>query len=106
MNRTKRIRNLVDVNDQGTIAVAIARTEEFNPGTIQPRTVRFQGAVPVGHRTRRGDLILEFNIQDLGLRCFPRPGRPAPEITVLLTATTHQGQVIYGTEVIQPTGCP
>jgi hypothetical protein len=87
--------------------VAIFSAGDFDAVTVQPETVRFGAtgteAAPVSfvvrdrNRDHRRDLILRFQIQDMGIKCG--------DTTASLTGQIANGLPIVGTSGIVTPAC-
>ena len=92
-------RNVIDLNDDGLVTVAILSTTTFDATTVDPKSVVFAGAKAIHAHVRKAnrdhlkDLILQFRISDLQIR--------ASATSATLTGTTTSGQAIQGTDSVQ-----
>ncbi len=99
--------NSINPRSQGVIPVAILTTTTFDATTVDPLSVKFgpDGAIEThgrGHfqdvnRDGKLDLVLHFNIQDTGIRCW--------DTSASLTGKTFSGQPIQGSDSIKTVAC-
>ena len=95
--------NIVNLNSDGKLPVAILSSPSFDARFVNPATVRFAGASPVAPRPgwpqfnhidvnhdRRPDNLLYFNVQDLQLDAADRSAE--------LTGQTFSGQSFSGSD--------
>lgn len=100
--------NVVYLNSNGKLPVAILSSATFDAAIVDPTTVRFgrtgTEASPVSHsfedvnQDGRQDLVCQFNTPDAGLMCG--------DTVAWLRAATREGCPLKGQDTIQTLGCP
>ncbi|TMP96747.1 MAG: hypothetical protein E6L09_14580 [Verrucomicrobia bacterium] len=99
--------NVVYLDSNGKLPVAILSSPAFNAATVDPSSIRFgktgTEAAPASYsledvnKDGRKDLLCHFNTQDTGLLCG--------DSTALLLASTYAGCPIRGSDSIQALRC-
>ncbi|MBI4317176.1 MAG: hypothetical protein HY675_01695 [Chloroflexi bacterium] len=90
--------NSINLKARGVVPVAVLTTSQFDATTVDPGTALFAGASPVRSSTEDVDgdgdmdLLLHFDIQNLNLT--------SSSASATLTADTHDGQPIEGTDTV------
>jgi hypothetical protein len=91
--------NSINLKSKGVVPVAVLTDDEFDAGTVDPKTVEFAGAKPVRSKLcdvdddGDEDMLLHFKTQDLELN------KDSTEAT--LTGKTDEGVAITGTDTVR-----
>ena len=94
--------NSINLGSKGVVPVAVLYTEDFDPSTIDPSTVKFAGAPPVKWTIEDvdgdGDLDMLFHFDTQILAELAELNEDSTEAT--LTGNTTDGWPIEGTDTV------